>query len=51
MNGSRMPSFSNQYEEASHIVLEEIGEALGKIDLEGLERLKEDIIRSNRVFL
>lgn len=50
MNGVEIDSFSKQYEDASRIVLGEVKEAIGKIDLEGLERFKVDILNSNRIF-
>lgn len=50
MKRIEMSSFSTQYENASRIVLGEVREAIGRIDLKDLERFKEDLLNSNRVF-
>ena len=42
--------FTKQYTEAMHIAMGEVEQALGQVDLEMLERLKNDIIKANRVF-
>lgn len=42
--------FTKQYIEAMHIAMGEVEQALGQVDLEMLERLKNDIIKANRVF-
>lgn len=42
--------FAKRYKEASRIAMEEVERALGQVDLEKLEWLKEDIINANRVF-
>ena len=42
--------FSERYEKARRDVLDELERALGSVDAEALERLKDDILAADQVF-